>query len=49
MTGADIESVCKKAALLAISELQNRRRATFEVTLRDFEAVLNTDKAGGAG
>jgi transitional endoplasmic reticulum ATPase len=49
MTGADIESVCKKATLLAISELQNRRRPTFEVTLRDFEAVLVSDTAGEAG
>jgi transitional endoplasmic reticulum ATPase len=43
LTGADIESVCKKATLLAIADFQNRRRAGFTVTRSDFEAVLNTD------
>jgi transitional endoplasmic reticulum ATPase len=40
-TGADLESVCKKAALVAIAEYQSGRRAApFVVTRRDFEDQL---------
>ena len=42
LTGADIESVCKKATLLAIAEFQaGRRGAGFIVNQDDFNAVLN--------
>jgi transitional endoplasmic reticulum ATPase len=48
LTGADIESVCKKATLLAIGDFQRGLRGrTFTVSRADFEAVL--DQAGGAG
>lgn len=41
MTGADVESLCKKATLLAIAEFQQRSRtATFEVRRTDFDALL---------
>jgi len=44
-TGADIESVCKKATLLAISEFQaGRRVAPFVVSRTDFQAVLESDR-----
>ena len=50
MTGADIESVCKKATLLAIAEYQaGRRQAGFIVNAADFDAVLSVTEAGGAG
>jgi transitional endoplasmic reticulum ATPase len=40
-TGADVESVCKKAALLAIAEWQRGSRVgEFAVRARDFTAVL---------
>jgi transitional endoplasmic reticulum ATPase len=40
-TGADLESLCKKAALVAIAEYQNGRRAApFTVTRSDFEGQL---------
>jgi transitional endoplasmic reticulum ATPase len=42
MTGADLESVCKKAALLAIAEFQRGRRGrTFEVRKTDFDEVMD--------
>jgi len=48
MTGADIESACKKATLLAIDEFQRGARGlTFTVSRVDFESVLN--QAGEAG
>jgi transitional endoplasmic reticulum ATPase len=44
-TGADIESLCKKATLLAISEFQNGTRpAPFVVLRNDFMAVLDSDR-----
>jgi transitional endoplasmic reticulum ATPase len=47
LTGADIESVCKKATLLAIAEFQNRTRvAPFVVLRNDFLAVLESDRGG---
>jgi transitional endoplasmic reticulum ATPase len=45
LTGADIESICKKATLLAIAEFQGGRRAAPFVVLRgDFLAVLESDR-----
>jgi transitional endoplasmic reticulum ATPase len=45
LTGADIESICKKATLLAIAEFQAGRRAAPFVVLRaDFLAVLESDR-----
>ncbi len=45
LTGADIESSCKKATLLAIAEFQAGRRAAPFVVLRaDFLAVLESDR-----
>jgi transitional endoplasmic reticulum ATPase len=45
LTGADIESLCKKATLLAISEFQNgMRSAPFVVLRNDFLAVLESDR-----
>jgi transitional endoplasmic reticulum ATPase len=45
LTGADIESLCKKATLLAISEFQNgTRSAPFVVLRSDFMAVLDSDR-----
>jgi transitional endoplasmic reticulum ATPase len=44
LTGADIESLCKKATLSAIVEFQNGIRvAPFVVVRRDFLAVLESD------
>jgi len=44
LTGADIESLCKKATLLAIVEFQDgTRTAPFVVLRSDFLAVLNSD------
>lgn len=46
-TGADIESLCKKATLLAIAEFQNGARpAPFVVLRNDFMAVLDSDHGG---
>jgi transitional endoplasmic reticulum ATPase len=43
-TGADIESVCKKATLIAIAEFQNAaRRAPFVVRRSDFLMVLASE------
>jgi len=44
-TGADIESLCKKATLLAIAEFQDGTRvAPFTVSRGDFLAVLESDR-----
>ncbi len=44
-TGADIESLCKKATLLAIGEFQDGPRdAPFMVSRSDFLAVLESDR-----
>ena len=45
LTGADIESVCKKATLLAIAEFQEGTRpAPFVVLRNDFLKVLESDR-----
>jgi transitional endoplasmic reticulum ATPase len=45
LTGADIESLCKKATLLAIAEFQDGARdAPFVVGRSDFLAVLDSDR-----
>jgi transitional endoplasmic reticulum ATPase len=45
LTGADIESLCKKATLSAIVEFQNAsRRDPFVVSRKDFLAVLQSDR-----
>jgi transitional endoplasmic reticulum ATPase len=45
LTGADIESLCKKATLLAIAEYQDGTRvAPFTVLRGDFLAVLESDR-----
>jgi len=45
VTGADIESLCKKATLLAIAEFQDGTRgAPFVVWRSDFLAVLDSDR-----
>ena len=44
-TGADIESLCKKVALLAIVEFQDRTRSPFTVRRSDFMAVIDSDRA----
>jgi transitional endoplasmic reticulum ATPase len=45
LTGADIESLCKKATLLAIAEFQGgTRTAPFVVLRSDFLAVLEADR-----
>jgi transitional endoplasmic reticulum ATPase len=47
LTGADIESVCKKATLAAIVEFQQGARpAPFMVMRNDFLAVLGSDRGG---
>ena len=47
LTGADIESICKKATLFAIADFQAGARAAPFVVLRtDFLAVLETDRVG---
>ena len=46
-TGADIESLCKKATLSAIVDFQNdNRRAPFAVVRNDFLAILDSDRNG---
>jgi transitional endoplasmic reticulum ATPase len=43
LTGADVESLCKKATLLAIAEFQNGTRgAPFVVCRNDFVSVLES-------
>jgi transitional endoplasmic reticulum ATPase len=45
VTGADIESLCKKAALLAIAEFQSGARAApLKVLRSDFLAVLDSER-----
>jgi transitional endoplasmic reticulum ATPase len=45
VTGADIESLCKKAALLAIAEFQSGARvAPLKVMRSDFMAVLDSER-----
>ncbi|MFZ0759664.1 MAG: hypothetical protein WAM69_06925, partial [Candidatus Sulfotelmatobacter sp.] len=45
LTGADIESLCKKATLSAIVEFQNGNRlAPFVVLGSDFRSVLDCDR-----
>jgi len=45
VTGADIESLCKKAALLAIAEFQSGARvAPLKVLRGDFLAVLESER-----
>jgi transitional endoplasmic reticulum ATPase len=45
LTGADIESLCKKATLLAIAEFQDGVRvAPFVVLRSDFLAILESDR-----
>ena len=45
LTGADIESLCKKATLSAIAELQDRADgAPFVVRRSDFLAILDSDR-----
>jgi transitional endoplasmic reticulum ATPase len=45
LTGADIESLCKKATLRAIGDHQNGpRTAPFAVSRSDFEAVLTLER-----
>ncbi len=45
LTGADVESMCKKATLAAIAELQDgARRAPFVVSRNDFLEVLGGDR-----
>jgi transitional endoplasmic reticulum ATPase len=49
-TGADVETVCKKATLLAIAEHQRGPRVQpFFVRQRDFDAVMATDRTSGSG
>jgi transitional endoplasmic reticulum ATPase len=44
-TGADIESLCKKATLLAIADYQKANSgAAFIVSRTDFDAVLNVER-----
>ena len=45
LTGADIESLCKKATLLAIMEFQEGTRVpSFVVSRSDFLAVLESER-----
>jgi transitional endoplasmic reticulum ATPase len=47
LTGADLESACKKATLLAIAELHSGRRAApLVVTAKDFDDVLQVQLKG---
>jgi transitional endoplasmic reticulum ATPase len=46
-TGADLESLCKKATLLAIAEFHKHKSgAPFVVSRHDFDAVLNVHDVG---
>jgi ATP-dependent 26S proteasome regulatory subunit len=43
LTGADVESLCKKATLLAIARFQQGgRTGPFQVRRADFDAVLTS-------
>jgi transitional endoplasmic reticulum ATPase len=47
LTGADLESLCKKATLLAIAEFKRSRRGErFVAHARDFDAVLRATETG---
>jgi transitional endoplasmic reticulum ATPase len=49
-TGADVETLCKKATLLAIAEFQARAGGRpFVVRASDFDAVMDTARPGGPG
>ncbi|MGD0403714.1 MAG: AAA family ATPase [Candidatus Acidiferrales bacterium] len=49
LTGADIESLCKKATLLAIVEFQDGKRlAPFTVLRSDFLALLESDRSSAS-
>ena len=49
LTGADVESFCKKATLLAIAQFQRGTGAApFTVSLADFLTVLESGKKGSA-
>jgi len=50
-TGADVETLCKKATLLAIAEYQHGARdQPFAVHQRDFDAVIRgSGRSGGPG
>jgi ATP-dependent 26S proteasome regulatory subunit len=44
-TGADLESLCKKATLLAIADYQNGARITpFTVSRGDFLTILDSER-----
>jgi hypothetical protein len=44
LTGADIESLCKKATLLAIADYHKAQSgAAFVVSRADFDAVVNLE------
>src|SRR2546426_3528405 len=45
-TGADLESLCKKATLLAIAEFHQKSGAPFIVRRSDFDAVINFSDVG---
>jgi transitional endoplasmic reticulum ATPase len=48
-TGADVESLCKKATLLAIAKYQGgAQNAPFAVRRSDFQSVLDTHRGSGA-
>jgi SpoVK/Ycf46/Vps4 family AAA+-type ATPase len=48
-TGADIESLCKKATLLAIAKYQDGAPgAAFVVRRNDFQSVLDSHRGGPA-
>ena len=50
LTGADIESVCKKATLLAIADFQHGARGSaFIVSRGDFETVMGDARSLSAG
>jgi SpoVK/Ycf46/Vps4 family AAA+-type ATPase len=48
-TGADLESLCKKATLLAIAKYQEGEQASsFAVRLGDFQSVLDSHRGSSA-
>jgi transitional endoplasmic reticulum ATPase len=52
LTGADIESLCKKATLLAIDQLKpvaSRGRAAFVVGRREFLSALDSEQHASPG
>ncbi len=49
LTGADIESLCKKATLLAIGKYQEgAQKAAFTVRRSDFQSVLDSHRGSPA-